>query len=313
MKPPVSPFKSIISLTVWFLLFAGGSIVLLPLASEASTETILKEANEAFGKGDFQKVVELVEPALQETNPPSSIFRLHILALARMGNAKGALDAYEKSIQSHKREDEPLLRQMAIAIILPKRADMREQIRGAAYTALKEIDSDDMIGFLEEGLTDGSGMIRALVAEALGKRPVGRRSEGLRHALTDTAGLVRATALKSIGKSGDPSVVPLISESLEDEQALVQIAAAQVLYELGKKQLWARLVQGAKSEEGYERGGAIRALGELGEDRALPLLEKTAKDPQPSIRAAAIVSLGNCRHQKPCLSSRRLYSIEFRL
>ena len=61
----------------------------------------------------------------------------------------------------------PLLRELAIAVILPFRADMREQIRGAAYTALKEIHSEDMVPLLEEGLGDGSGMIRALVAEGL--------------------------------------------------------------------------------------------------------------------------------------------------
>ena len=79
---------------------------------------------------------------------------------------------------------------MAIASILPRRMDMREQIRGAAYTALKEINSDEVIPYLEDGLTDGSGMLRALVAEALAKRKAGQQSKQFRNALKDEAGLV---------------------------------------------------------------------------------------------------------------------------
>jgi HEAT repeat protein len=251
-----------------FVLGVGG---VLPgqVWADMSQSAILEQANAAFSKGDFPKVVELIGPVLKKANPSPKIHRLHILALASMGNAPEAMDSYEKLVQSMKREDESLLRQIAIAIILSKRADMREQIRGAVYTALKEIDSDEMIVFLEEGLADGSGMIRALAAEALGQRKAGQRSKRLREALKDSAGLVRATAVKSIGKSGDQKVVPLIEKSLQDEQALVQIAAAQVLYELGQKQLWSRLEEGARIEEGYERGGAIRAFGEL-KDRPAP-------------------------------------------
>ena len=85
-----------------------------------------------------------------------------------MGKSPEAIDSYENFVQSSKREDENLLRQTALTIVLSKQADMREQMRGAVYTALKEIDSDEVVGFLEAGLTDGSGMIRALAAEALG-------------------------------------------------------------------------------------------------------------------------------------------------
>lgn len=288
MNPTKTFLKKMICL---FVLIASGLFPVMVLG-DVSKDTTLEQANKAFSKGDFQKVVKLVEPVLQKANVSVHIHRLHILALARMGKSPEAMDSYEKFVQSMKREDESLLRQTAIAVVLSMRADMRVQMRGAAYTALKEIDSDEMVGFLEEGLTDGSGMIRALVAEALGKRKAGQRSERLRQALKDSAGLVRATAVKSIGKSGDQKVIPLIEESLQDEQVLVQIAAAQVLYQLGKKQLWARLEQAAKGEEGYERGGAIRAFGAIKDRRALPLLEKTARDTQPSIRAAAIGSLG---------------------
>jgi HEAT repeat protein len=259
------------------------------------SDTAFSKAQRAYEQGQFQEVVDLVEPMIHVGSMPSQASRLHILALARLGKTGEALEAYENTIKVAKREDESLLRQTAIASILPLRTDMREQMRGAAYTALKEIDADNVIEYLEEGLNDESGMIRVLVAEALGKRKIGQRSQRFRESLKDGAGLVRAKVLIGLGQSGDSSLVPMIEPSLNDEQHLVQIAAARALYELGHKQYWVRLEQGAKSQEGYERGAAVRAFGELNDHRAIPILKKTISDDQPSIRAAAIASLGKLK------------------
>ncbi|MDH5585554.1 MAG: bacterial transcriptional activator domain-containing protein, partial [Nitrospirota bacterium] len=108
-----------------FVLAIGG---VFPVHSWAkvSQSTGLEKVQAAFDKGDFKQVVELVEPLLQEANPSPQMYRLHILALARMGNSPGAMDSYEKLVQSTKREDESLLRQLALAVILSKQADMRE-------------------------------------------------------------------------------------------------------------------------------------------------------------------------------------------
>ena len=260
--------------------------------ADDTTDSVIAQAQKAYEKEKFQEAVDVLKPIIQKAPVPVHATRLHLLALARLGEIPDALDAYEAMVKSSKREDEGLLRQMAIASILPRRTDMREQIRGAAYTALKEINSDEVIPYLEDGLTDGSGMLRTLVAEALAKRKAGRQSKGFRNALKDEAGLVRAAVLIGLGRTGEDGLTSLIAESLQDEQALVQIAAARALYELGHKKYWARIEQGAQSREGYERGAAIRAFGELGDKRAIPILEKTATDAQPSIRAAALISLG---------------------
>ncbi len=250
------------------------------------------QAQKLYAEGKFQEVVDAVKPLLKASGTIDQAEQLQILALSRMGKTPEAIKAYDDRVERVKREDESLLRQLAIASILPTRADMREQVRGAAYTALKEIDSPEMVKYLEEGLTDGSGMIRALVAESLGKQKAGRQSPRYREALKDSAGLVRASVLKGLGRSGDKDAVPLVEALLKDKQPIVQIYAAQAMFELGYKDYWNRLIQGAKSEEGYERGASIRVLGELKDQRALPVLEQAAKDSQPSIRAAAVVSLG---------------------
>lgn len=268
-------------------------IVLLEVAfSQEATNDVIEKARQSYDQGKFQETVDSLQPFLKKSPVSAGVIRLHILALARLGEVPDALDAYESMVKSSKREDEGLLRQMAIASILPRRTDMREQIRGAAYTALKEIGSEEVVPYLEDGLTDGSGMLRALVAETLGKRKTGQRSTKFRNALKDGAGLVRAAVLIGLGRSGDAEFTTLVEKSLQDEQALVQIAAARALYGLGHKQHWTRIKEGAKSREGYERGAAIRAFGELGDKRAIPILEKTARDIQPSIRAAALTSLG---------------------
>jgi HEAT repeat protein len=260
--------------------------------ADDTTDSVIAQAQKAYEEEKFQEAVDVLKPILKKPPVPLGATRLHLLALARLGEIPDALDAYEAMVKSSKREDEGLLRQMVIASILPRRTDMREQIRGAAYTALKEIGSDEVIPYLEDGLTDGSGMLRALVAEALAKRKAGQQSKRFRNALKDEAGLVRAAVLIGLGRTGEAGLTSLVVKSLQDEQALVQIAAARALYELGHKKYWTRIEQGAQSQEGYERGAAIRAFGELGDKRAIPILEKTATDAQPSIRAAALISLG---------------------
>jgi len=259
--------------------------------SQPSVETVRK----AFEQGQFPKVIELAEPFLKKNSPSPQVQHWHLLALAHTGKTSEALDAYERLGKANQREDEVLLKKMAIATILPLRSDMREQMRGAAYTALREIDTIEGIPYLEKGLGDQSGMIRALVTEELGHVEAGRQSKRFREALKDGAALVRANVLEGIAESGDPTMVPTITPFLTDDQLIVQISAAKALLELGQPQYWQRLEQGARSEDGYERGASIRALGELGDPRAFPILENTVKDAQPSIRAAAVSALGKLK------------------
>ena len=150
--------------------------VLLPEVaySDETTDSIIEKSQNAYEQGNFQEIVDSLKPVLKKMPVPFAATRLNILALARLGETPAALDAYEAQVKSSKREDEGLIRQMAIASIMPRQTDMREQIRGAAYTALKEIDSDEVIPYLEDGLTDASGMLRPSVAEALAKRTAGQ-------------------------------------------------------------------------------------------------------------------------------------------
>ena len=252
----------------------------------------LHKAHEAFQQGKFDQVLQLVEPMIP-VNGSRDVLKLKMFSLARLGKTGEALDVYEQLSEALGHEDEPLLRELAIHIILPLRTDMREQMRGAAYTALKEIESEEVFSFMVDGLSDGSGMIRVLVAEGLSQHQSGQSLPQLREALKDPAGLVRATVVKGFGRSGQQSRITLIRPLTEDKQEMVQVAAAGALFMLGERSQWDRIQKATEVDEGYERGSALRILGELGDPRALPILKQGVLDRQPSIRAAAAASLGD--------------------
>ena len=256
-----------------------------------SPEERLGLAERAFAQGDFQKTVDLIEPLLGDAPWRRTTFRFKMLSLARLGKTAEGIQVYEQFVELNG-IDEGLLRELAVQSILPFRADMREQVRGAAYSALKEIPSDEVVPYFQGGLSDGSGMIRVLVVEGMGKFPKGRQSEGFQGALKDQAGLVRVMVLKALGGVGDPATIPLITPLLKDDQRVVQVAAAAALYRLGQKEHWQTVERATNVPEGYERGAALRMLGEIGDSKGLPLLEQGLRDKQPSIRAAAVASLG---------------------
>ena len=266
--------------------------VTVAVNADTSSEQTLRLAEQAFAQSDFSRTIVFVEPFLGDPVLFRAFCRLHMLSLVRLGKTAEGLEAYDRFVDATGREDDRLLRELALHSILPLRSDMRVQVRGAAYSALKEVSSDDVVPYFYDGLRDGSGMIRVLVAEGMGKFPVGRHSAVFRKALNDQAGLVQVTVLNILGRSGDVSAVPLIIPLLKDEQTIVKVAAAAALYQLGQHEYWQNVERAATVAEGYERGAALRMLGDMGDPRGLPLLTQGLRDTQPSIRAAAASSLG---------------------
>lgn len=281
--------KTLVGVTCGIGLMGGAVAV----GADLSPEQTLDLANQAFAQGDFPKAIAFVQPILDNPAVFRSSRRLQVLSLVRLGKTAEGLDAYDRFVVAmDDREDDALLRELALHSILPLRSDMRVQVRGAAYSALKEIPSDDVVPYFYDGLSDGSGMIRVLVAEGLGKFPAGRQSAMFRDALDDQAGLVRVTVIKTLGRFGDAATIPLITSLLGDKQTVVRVVAAAALYRLGQKEQWQNVEQAAIVADGYERGAALRMLGEMGDPRGVPLLTRGLRDPQPSIRAAAAASLG---------------------
>ncbi|MES4787171.1 MAG: hypothetical protein C4294_16665, partial [Nitrospiraceae bacterium] len=183
--------KAILIFFGLFWLALPDSGVLLA-ASQSGSE--LEEARHAFKRRQYDRTLALVEPLLKGTAAPVDARRLKIKSLVRLERPVEALAEYDRLVEQVKQEDRPLLREVAISFITPLLKDMREQMRGAAYTALKELDSDETVSYFEDGLSDGSGLVRALAVEGLGKNPAGRRSPKMQKALDDQASIVRIMA-----------------------------------------------------------------------------------------------------------------------
>jgi hypothetical protein len=167
--------------------------VRLGVETEAS---ILKEARSAFERKEYQRVVDRLEQASKTGALPVDAWGLKIRAQLGLGKPKEALLDYEQLHRQLAHDDVLLLREVALGFVIVLTKDMREQMRGAAYTALKDFESIDVVPLLEDGLSDASALVRALAVEALGKTEEGRRSPRLRQAIDDQAGLVKAAVLK---------------------------------------------------------------------------------------------------------------------
>jgi len=252
-----------------------------------------KEIQRLYDEKNYQKAVEEIDKLDQEQSVRLEVRRLKIRSLLKLANPKDALAEYDKLEVLLKRDDLPLLGEVSFGFIVVMTKDMREQMRGAAYTALKEIDSDEAVPYFEDGLSDGSGPVRMLAVEGLGRTETGRKSRKLQAALEDQAGLVKARIVKTLGKTGDQSVIPLIEAATSDELAAVRIAAYGALIRLGRQEAWKELRKSAETQNPEDRAEAIRAMADLKDQRGVPFMMGLLTNQQPSVRAAAARGLGH--------------------
>ncbi len=260
-------------------------------ARPAGAET-LQEARAAFDKQQYDQALQLLDVLEKSNKDTTDIRRLKVRTLAKAGKPLEALAVYDGLVPPGKPDDKPLLREVALGFIMPLLKDMRDQMRGAGYTALREIESDEAVPYFEDGLSDGSGVVRALVSEGLARLKTGQKSERFRKAVTDQAAFVRANVLKGLGRSGDRTAIAVVEPALKDDQGLVRAVAAGALVMLGRKESFSDVLKAAQAGNPEDRGAAVRILGELQDRRALPVLQAALKDRQPSIRGAAAASLG---------------------
>lgn len=264
-----------------------------PSPSLAGSSVVPKEAQAAFEKKEYQTVLDELAKLAKEQSAAAEVRRLKVRAQLMLGKPKEALDEYDLLVSPQSQDEVPLLREIALGFITVLVKDMREQMRGAAYTALKEIDSEQAVPLFEDGLSDGSGPVRVLAVEGLGRSDAGRRSHKLRGALEDQAGLVKARAVKALGRGTDPSVTPLLEAATKDELTTVRIAAYAALIKHGKKEAWDELWKLANAVNPDDRTEAMRAIAELMDQRGVPLFVESLGNKQPSVRGAAARGLGH--------------------
>ncbi|MDZ4733312.1 MAG: HEAT repeat domain-containing protein [Nitrospirota bacterium] len=276
-------------MVAWFYLWSGADQLLLA----AETSSVPKGAQESFDKQQYEQVLEQLAKLEREQGAAPDVRRLKIRSFLKLGNPKDALGEYDKLELALKQDEVLLLREVALGFIVVMVKDMREQMRGAAYTALKEVDSDEVVPYFEDGLSDGSGPVRVLAVEGLGRSETGRKSTKLRAAIEDQAGLVKARVVKALGRTGDPGVIALVESATKDELTTVRIAAYGALIRLGKKEVWPQLQQAAESLNPEDRADAIRTIAELKDQRGTSIMTESLTYKQPSVRGAAARGLGH--------------------
>ena len=274
----------------WTFIWSGADQLLLAAESTSSRS---KAVQEAFDRQQYEQVREQLAQLEKEQGASPEVHRLKIRSFLKLSNPKDALGEYEKLELALKQDEVPLLREVALGFIVVMVKDMREQMRGAAYTALKEVESDEVVPFFEDGLSDGSGPVRLLAVEGLGRSETGRKSMKLRAAIEDQAGLVKAGVVKALGRTGDPEVISLVESATKDELTTVRIAAYGALIKLGRKEAWAQLRQAAEVANPEDRAEAIRVIAELKEQRGVPIMIESLSYKQPSVRGAAAKGLGH--------------------
>ncbi len=279
----------------WFSLWSGTGKLLLAAGTISS---VPKGLQEVFDKQQYQQELEQLAKLEKEQGTAPEVRRLKIRSFLKLGNPKDALGEYDQLESALKQDDELLLQEVALGFIVTLVKDMREQMRGAAYTALKEVDSDDIIRYFEDGLSDGSGPVRALAVEGLGRSEMGRKSARLRTAIEDQAGLVKARVVRTLGKTGDPGVMSLVESAAKDELTTVRIAAYGALIRLGKKEVWTELKKAAASPNPEDRADAIRTMAELKDQRGAPIMIEALTYKQPSVRGTAARGLGHLGHKE---------------
>ena len=256
-------------------------VLLMVLAAVSASASAPPDLKRLYDQKQYQRVLDGISKLSPEAQTAPDVRRLKVQALVKSGNPQAALAEYDQFEAALGREDTALLREVALGFILALVKDMREQMRGAAYTALKEIDSNETIPYFEDGLSDGSGPVRMLAVEGLGRSEKGRKSKKLRLALEDQAG------------SGDRSLLPLIEKAAKDELATVRIAAFGALVRLGRAEAWDELQAAAGAANPEDRAEALRTMADLKDQRAAPLMKSLLGFKQPSVRAAAARGLGH--------------------
>ena len=265
-------------------------------AMAAGDSDRLREAKQAIGARQFDRALALISPLLSENSGSLEARHVKVLALAGLNRSQDALAEYDRVSAKVGHDEAALLRVVLLAFIRPLLTDMREQMRGAAYTALKEFDSEESVKLFEDGLTDGSGLVRALAVEGLGRAKGGAKSPRLRKALEDEAAMVRTNALKVLGRSGDATGLALTDHALTDGQPMVRIAALGAQVWLGRKESVSKIREAAqRASSPEERGAALRWLSDLHDREALALSQRAVADRQPSVRGAAAIALGELK------------------
>jgi len=275
---------------IWLLLRQTAMTVLAcvwlsPSIANSAADS-LDEARAAYQHQKYEQALKFLDTVIGSGVGPPGALELRIRTRLKLGQTDKAVEDYLRWADRRGADDTVLLRELTIQVIGAAISDMREQMRGAAVTALKEMGGAEVL-LLEKALADQSGLVRALAVEGLTRHGHADRSKRLRELLHDPAALVRVAVLRALGESGNRGLIPEIEPFLRDEQPRVKAAAGAALVALGRSEALPGVLELVKHPKPDERASVLSILGHLKDNRVAPSLFGALSDREAAVRATA--------------------------
>jgi len=130
------PARLLLLTVTWCFLATISSVLAAEPARPDALKEAQKEAQAAFNKQQYDQALQLLESLVKSGNVAPDVRRLKARTLAKAGKPQDALAEYEGITTTTKKDELPLLREVAFGFIVPMLKDMRVQMRGVGYTAL---------------------------------------------------------------------------------------------------------------------------------------------------------------------------------
>lgn len=163
--------------------------------------------------------------------------------------------------------------------------------------ALRNVDGSRG-GLLIERLTDGSALVRRVVARVLGEMGNSAAEAPLIGLLADENGHVRSNAAEALGLLRSRNAVKPLLALLEDEYESVQESAIHALANIGDDSVLDSLVKDFTARDAPMRRNIALLLGKFATGKAADALVFALKDEEPEVRKAVVQALGSLPEAK---------------
>ncbi|HZS11673.1 MAG TPA: HEAT repeat domain-containing protein, partial [Nitrospirales bacterium] len=127
----------------------------------------------AFDRGEYDRVLSIVATSPPDQKLPRALLRAVVLSYAPLGRAEEGLPSYDTL--SAAGDDRAVLRELAKSLVVAHVRDAAEHVRITAYMALGDVGEASDLPVLQDGLLDGSPMVRSRAVDALGRLSRGGR------------------------------------------------------------------------------------------------------------------------------------------
>ena len=280
------------------LLIMATMVVGVPPAESGSptaptTSALEREATDAFNRAEYDRVLKLWRSLPAENTASKPLIRLAFQSSIKLGRPEEALPLYERLVPPDQPDDPALLRPLALSFLTSHVRDPQEYVRIMAYTMLAELGLADTQAVLEDGLLDGSVLVRARAADAIGKAGLAGKSGPLRRALTDAMPAVRIAVMNALSEANVTDIKPYLIEVARTDDGPESVFASAALYRLGKQDMLIDITGAATLPDPDVRMAALGILGQLKQASSLSVLSQGVYDPEPSVRAFAAGALGD--------------------